>query len=443
MAWKRTRANGTTFWEDKVYLPKPDGGYLQRPVRASTRAEVTRKKAQLLEKRDRKPRAKQGAKPTTMPQLGERFIDQHVPRVEHATQEYWLTALRYRIAPYLYEDEFGRARRIKDLTVDDLDQWVSRLIKDGHTPRTINAALATLKTMLNKAIEWELVEVNRALAVKKLKEDQRRPRIYAPAEVFRMAGGAALRWTPAPDLGDGWERLDDVDLPTATRDRTMIVVKAFTGVRLGELLGLRWEDLEDEGRWLRVDRQVKQVLNPETGRRTYVQAATKGKRQRSVPVLEPVRLALEWWRAYQGNPTTGWIFPNRLGGTLQPTVWRGRYFKTACRNAPATLTHEHVRRLQRVGRGWVLDEKVSDEPSGFPAATPHELRHTFASLMIARGVTPLRLSSWLGHSDVVTTMRTYAHLFDRVEDDIVAKVNADLFQATPVTLSDEALPPAE
>jgi integrase len=66
--------------------------------------------------------------------------------------------------------------------------------------------------------------------------------------------------------------------------------------------------------------------------------------------------------------------------------------------------------------------------AGFPKAKPHELRHTFASLMIARGVTPLRLAKWMGHSDPMTTMRIYAHLFDRLEgDDLIAKVNQEMF----------------
>lgn len=435
MAWKRTRPNGTTFWEDKVYLPKPGGGYRQKPVRASTRAEVLRLKSQLLDVRDAKPTAVRRGKAATLPELGASFIDRHLPRVEPSTQEYWLNALRYRIAPFLYEDDAGRPRKLKDLDVDTIDEWIARLIADGQSPRVINAALSTLKTMLNKGIEWKLVDVNRALSVKKLAEATARPRIYTPDEVWRMAAGTGLRWTAAPERGKGIEHLVDVDLPAATRDRTMVAVKAFTGVRLGELLGLRWEDIEADWKWLRIDRQIKVVIDKETGKRGAGVAATKGKRERSVPILEPTRLALDWWWHAQGCPTRGYMFPNRRGGFLQPTVWRARNFKPAAAHAPDELGRIHVRKVNP--RGKVTD--ATDEPAAFAKAKPHELRHTFASLMIALGVTPLRLASWLGHSETITTMRTYAHLFDRVEDDVVAKVNAHLFHAASAATVDSTL----
>jgi integrase len=252
--------------------------------------------------------------------------------------------------------------------------------------------------------------------------------VYTPDEVFRIATGAGSRWQPKPGE-DGVEVLASVRAgmsqagalgeyqeASAARDMTMIVTMAFTGVRLGELLALRWEDIEADWKWLRVDRQVKPARDAATRRSGLEVAPTKGKRHRSVPILEPVRLGLEWLHSTMGEPSQGWIFANRTGGHLQPHVWRNRHFKPAARRAPDSID--------------TLHERVEDEAEnvhGFPNALPHDMRHTFASLMIARGVTPLRLASWLGHSDVMTTMRTYAHLFDRIEDDIVRKVNEDLF----------------
>lgn len=390
MAWKRTLKSGEVRWEDKVYFKTPDG-FRTQTVRGRTRAEVLKAKAKLTEDRDRKP-SKRAAKPgMTLGELGEQFTTRHVAVKEPSTQAYYKTALRYRIAPYLYE------RKIRDLHRADIDEWIADLhtvivtdkqgrSKPRHSARNINAALSTLKVMLAKGVEWGILDSNVAAGVPKMKEHKAEIRVYPPDDVGKFCQAVATIADQQHDRGAGHLEIAQT---WAARDMAMIMLMSFTGVRLGELLALRWHDID--GEWLRIEKQ--------TNNRTGLATQTKSFRSRSVPILEPTARALAWWKEVTpGDTRLGLIFPSRRGGSsLRQNTWRERVFKPAA------------------------------DLAGMPKAKPHELRHTFASLMIARGVTPLRLSKWMGHSDPMTTMRVYAHLFDRVEDDIITKINASLY----------------
>lgn len=384
MAWKRTLKDGTTRWEDKVYHRVGDG-YRTQTIRGRTRAEVLRLKAKALADRERKPTTARARPSMTLGELGEQFVTRHVRLRTPSTQGYYLTALRYRVAQ-LYPV------RLRDLDRATIDEWLADLHAEAvvddlgverpkHSPRQINAALSTLKVMLAKAVEWGMIEQNPADRIPKLKERKREIRVYPPDQVERLAAAMLTRReSDHRRAATTW----------AARDAAMVVVMAFTGVRLGELLGLQWDDIGDG--WLRVERAV----DVRTGATTQ----TKTFRSRSVPVLEPTARAFQWLAATMPPPSpSAPIFPSNTGGRMRQNTYRERVFRPGAQLA------------------------------GLPDARPHELRHTFASLMIARGVTPLRLSKWMGHSDPVTTMRVYAHLFDRVEDDILDRVNAGLYAA--------------
>jgi len=152
----------------------------------------------------------------------------------------------------------------------------------------------------------------------------------------------------------------------------------YTGMRAGELLGLRWEDISFNRRLITV-------------KRSYDNPYTKNRGLRHVPILTPLMRVLKEWRLQRPGP---WLFPTRTGTVRGPSDrWTKQIFKR-CRDRAG------VRKIRF-----------------------HDLRHTFASHWVMASGDIFRLKKVLGHRDIRSTMR-YAHLapdafaddFDRLED---------------------------
>jgi integrase len=166
------------------------------------------------------------------------------------------------------------------------------------------------------------------------------------------------------------------------------LVLALTGVRFGELRGLRVRDLVDVPYpGLVVKRSI-----PQSGRTGAVieRATTKSGRSRLVPLSDRVRPVVESWA--EGREPDDLLFPAPEGGYLHAQNWR------------------RAVRWSSTGLG----------------RRPHDLRHTAASLWIAAGVDIKTVSAWLGHSTAKLTLDTYGHLMgtdaDRAALDRVNRV---------------------
>ena len=145
-----------------------------------------------------------------------------------------------------------------------------------------------------------------------------------------------------------------------------------TGLRRGELLGLKWEDIDLERGDLRVRRQIARI-NGEV-----VEAPLKTKNAyRTLPLAEDtVSILLEQKKKVAGNP---WVFPSSTGGPISPD----------------SVLHMLHRVLKR---------------AGLPRIRFHDLRHTFATLALQNGVDVKTVSGMLGHFSAGFTLDTYAHV---------------------------------
>lgn len=173
----------------------------------------------------------------------------------------------------------------------------------------------------------------------------------------------------------------------AGRYADVTLVLALTGVRLGELRGLRVRDVVDVPYpALVVKRSV-----PQSGRTGAVieRSTTKAGRSRVVPLTDRVRPVIESW--VEGREPADLLFPAPGGGFLHAQNWRRSV------------------RWDQTGRG----------------RRPHDLRHTAASLWIAAGVDIKTVSAWLGHSTAKLTLDTYGHLMGTDADRAaLVRVNA-------------------
>jgi integrase len=180
-----------------------------------------------------------------------------------------------------------------------------------------------------------------------------------------------------------------------TRNEALYVVAVHTGLRQGELLGLKWTDVDLAGRRLSVRRSLKVTDHG----LDFGPPKNKASR-RSVPLSKTAVAVLRAHRTRQNEERLRlgdlWldhdlVFPNRVG---KPMDHGNLYYR------------EYKPLLQRAGLG--------DEDFTF-----HSLRHTFATELFNQHKRPKIIQSLLGHSSITQTIDTYSHLLNDVDDDEV------------------------
>jgi integrase len=166
-----------------------------------------------------------------------------------------------------------------------------------------------------------------------------------------------------------------------------------TGLRQAELLGLRWRDID----LFMLSISVSQVLYKRRGICQFKEPKTAHSRRR---VAMTPKLAL-FLRDYRTERE--WLY-QQLGKrlTLDDLVFSGVEGKPL---DPSMLSHEFARIAAQAGLKGVRF---------------HDLRHTFASLMLLRGAKPKVISEALGHSSVAFTMDVYSHIIDGMQEDAMA-----------------------
>jgi integrase len=227
------------------------------------------------------------------------------------------------------------------------------------TPRTVQYIRAILRAALGQAVRWGYVERNvAALAT---------PPRQAPKQAQSLTDDQAQHLIAST--------ADD-------RLGTLFATALYTGMRQGELLGLRWPDVDLDSGVLRVRQAVQKI----DGAWQFVEPKSANGR-RTVPLCEPARDALkrqrERVREMRQHADDAWteyglVFPSALGTPLDGS----------------NVTHHLQRQLAA---------------ADLPRVTFHALRHTCGSLLHQEGVPARTIMEILGHSQITLTLGTYCH----------------------------------
>jgi len=247
------------------------------------------------------------------------------------------------------------------------------------SPRTVQYLYAVLRRALGQALKWGLVARNVATLVNP--PSVRRPEVQplTPDEARQL--------------------LDAID---GDRMAALYSVALALGVRQGEALGLRWEDVDLEAATLTIRKAMQRVhgklelVDPKTtkSRRTVAlpHVAVDALRAHRVRQLEERLLAGSRWH------DEGLVFSTTIGTPLDG------------RNV--------TRHFQKLLLG-----------AGLPRQRFHDLRHTCASLLLAQGVHPRVVMETLGHSQIKLTMDTYSHVIPQLQREAAGQMDALLSRA--------------
>lgn len=259
--------------------------------------------------------------------------------------------------------------RISAITVEHVAALIRELDGRGLSASTIENYLLPLSGTMAFAVRRGYVAVNPCSLLTRDDRAQRRARqqdhVWDDAEMQALIEAAEYL----------------ARQPEARQDYAPLIRTAlFTGLRLGELLGLRWEDVDLQAGELHVPRQYTRL-------REYGPPKTKAALRR-IPLSPEMVSFLRAYRMRAGySQDADPVFAARNG---------------------KPLAHRNVTR-----RGFELAAKHA----GIKGVTFHSMRHAFASRMIDRGISSTVLATLMGHESSAITERRYIHLFDRQRTD--------------------------
>lgn len=195
------------------------------------------------------------------------------------------------------------------------------------------------------------------------------------------------------------------------RLKALFLLDFGTGLRQGELLGLKWPDIDFENKELKVQRTIKQVtiINAD-GNREYktIEQIPKTKNSiRTVPIPSSLVPVLEEHKNRQREEKL------KAGPSYLNDIKKGYVFTTELGN---TIDARNLLRIYKK-----LLEKADIKYKNF-----HAIRHTFATKLFERGVPLKTISELLGHSDISVTANIYTHVMPKEKITAVEKLN-DLF----------------
>jgi integrase len=264
------------------------------------------------------------------------------------------------------------ARPADEVTTRDINTLLARLAATGISSRTVNKSRQLVCAIYNYACREATfgLEHNPAAAADRRPEPERaRLDFYSPEEVESLARAIAAGLhrdprAPAVSAAESAARAAEDG-----QDAELVRVAAYTGLRRGELVALRWRDVDFSLRKLVVRRSVSADIEANS---------TKSRRAREVPLADQAAGAVD--RLSQRRDFTSsddYVFVNRLGRRLDGSALR--------------------RRVER-----------ARDAAGLRPLRFHDLRHTYGSLLVAGGVDLASVKAAMGHSRITTTER-YLH----------------------------------
>ena len=266
---------------------------------------------------------------------------------------------------------------LNKLTQNDLQQFYSKLKKSGRkrltdkygeglSDRMVRSCHTTCRAALEKAVAEGLITVNPAIGCKLPPKKSKEMQVLTQAEIMRFLIQAKA---------EGYYE--------------MFLLELTTGMRRGEILGLKWSDLNMHTGDLNISRQVVKV----EGKTTVSTLKTKS----SIRTIRLAKEMVELLTEMSETAKSEWMFPSPV--------------KENWPRDPSAV----YRRFQ------LILERANCKKVRF-----HDLRHTFATMAIENGMDVKTLSAMIGHVSAETTLDIYSHITDTMQQQAAAKIDREI-----------------
>lgn len=393
-ATRRPKGSGTynekrQRWETTITVGRVDGRQVRKKVTGRTQKELAARKAELLaavsEGRELKRRD------LTVGGFLSNWLDNVLPgTVARATED------QYRQIVRLYVEPAVGHKNLRTLQPADVTRMIRNMDDRGLSTNSQRLARAVLRRALRSAEVEGVTNRNVAALAYSPKVQSSEGKSLSPAEARSLLEYLA-------DTGD-----DETGEPTPHRLEAAFAVALSLGLRRGEVLGLAWSDLE-------LDRSpatltVRNAVKRHQGRGLVLEPPKTRQSRRTVHLPAPAVDALRRHRARQAAERLAagefWtarplgadlVFRTEAGDAIDPNNF-GRAVRAACKDAGITGS-------------W----------------SPHSLRHSAASLLLAQGVPLKVVSEVLGHSSIRVTADVYSHLMEPAKAEAADAMTAALW----------------
>lgn len=233
--------------------------------------------------------------------------------------------------------------------------WVADLTNAGKAPATVQKAHQIMAKIMAEAVDAKRIPASPCLKVKLPKIKHQEMRFLEPEEIHRLADTIHPRY------------------------RALVLLGAYSGLRIGELAGLKRSRVHP----LKRSVEVAEIVTEVSGTLHWGEPKTKASR-RSVSI--PAAIMDELVAHMDKFSADELVFTGPEGGTLRVNAWRRRFWNPAV------------------------------EAAGLSPLRPHDLRHSAVAMWIAVGLDALSVSRRAGHTSVSFTLDRYGHRYQGAED---------------------------
>ena len=371
---KRKKVWVARWWEPVL---QPDGtlGRIRKAEVLGPVAELPRRKAQILLSQRLQSVNSETYRPksqlTFKQFVLEEFEPNMLPAAKYSTQKNYRHLVRRHLFPVFGEKQLCNIRRV------EVQRFLIEKLRAGYSWQTTTHLKNTLSKTFGVAQSWSYVEDNPARAIKLPPKQLKYPRTFLSPEQARLL----LNALPEPA-------------------RTITLLALLSGMRIGEILALRWKN---------VDLLNGIILVRETVYEGHFSTPKTASSRRDIPIPEPVQSALTAHRT-----VTAPCSPESL-------VFRTRQGSPLC--------SRNLRRRALAPAG---------ERAGIPSVSWHAFRHTHATYLAETGASIKTAQAQLGHSSLQTTLEVYTHAIPNAQREAVGRL-ANLL-TDPNGLTSENLP---